>query len=116
MATELNWTNKSPAYKQAVEDFACVCYGFMTAEHYDHSQANSLLTTLAVDSTSTLLDSAVYLDQQMNPSDKQLVTEVQAIAFIDVQTERFKWLLEDQISSDYNIPTKLLRSNRRLDA
>jgi len=130
VAVELNWTNKSPEYREALDSYVEHIFKHIKDQDYGLDQVNSLAVAAACESTSMMLDPEAYLrargvsavDRAMAPigykrdtPDERLVNPATAREFINIQTERFKWILEDAISSDYNIAVELLRK-RRLDA
>lgn len=130
MATRLDWTNESPEYRQALDKYVESIFEYVKNQDYSIEQVNSLTVAAACESTSMMLDPEAYLrargvnvldwamkahDLKRQTPDERFTDEEGARAFIDVQAERFKWILEDAISRDYNIATELLRK-RRLDA
>lgn len=130
MAVLLDWTNTSPEYRQALDSYVEHIFKHIKDKDYQLEQINSLAVAAACESTSMMLDPMRYLEARgvslidaalaphgfnRSKSSKQIVDSKDALAFINVQVERFKWILEDAISADYNIPTKLLRQ-RRLDS
>ena len=118
MVTRLDWTNESPEYRHALDEYVENIFNYVKDQDYSIEQVNSLTVAAACESTSMMLDPEAYLRARGVTADDKShrnPDEEGARAFVDVQTERFKWILEDAISRDYNIATELLRK-RRLDA
>ena len=115
MATTLDWTNKSPEYQAALNSYVRHIFKYIAEEKLQMDQANSLAVAAAAESTSLMLDPGTYLEATFSGVEDQLVDEETAKSFIYVQAERFRWILEDMVSRDYNIKVELLRQ-RRLDA
>lgn len=120
MVIKLNWTNESPEYREALNEYVEHIFLHIKDKGYALDQVNSLAMAAAAESTSMLLNPSGYLKRAtevmktgvLTIEGNQLTNEEEASIFVGIQVERFRWILEDAISRDYNIAIELLRKQR----
>ena len=125
MDTRIDWANQSPEYRKVMDRFNCHMLKFALAERLTLEQLVSLTNDMATGAVAASYDPVSYAKlavlEMVLPEEelkeKVLMSDekVEGIEpFVEVQTEKFRFLLEEAISRQFNVDVSKIR--RRLDA
>ena len=117
----VNWKHTGEKFQKQADELSDLLGVYFTEQGYGIETMNALAFDVIAKVVSTCLDPRSYAARQAVKDDQDVPEHIrvgmyaepkEASAYIDVQSERVRYILEEYVSRDYGVPLEKLRNRR----